>query len=643
MSRRLLILPALVLLPLGLLLRPTIAGDGNKAGAPAAKDSAKVTFDKDIKPFLKKYCNHCHGGKRPRADLDLAKYTDEREALKQREVWQKVTQMLQAGEMPPPERLKPSQAEVEKIVDWIDHQVNKLDCTQKVDPGRVTLRRLNRAEYNNTIRDLIGLDLKPADEFPDDDVGHGFDNIGDVLTLSPLLLEKYLKASEKVALAAFNDPQSRAKILIRMPKDKDDQLEAARAILKNFARRAYRRPVRDFEVERLVQRFVVLAEKKGDSFEKGIQLAVQAMLVSPHFLFRVERDQPIPRGQAGHLITEFELANRLSYFLWSTMPDEELFRLAEQKQLRQGDNLEKQVRRMMQDASAQALVENFAGQWLALRNLRRMTPDPDVFPTFDDALRLAMIKETELFFAAVMKEDRPIGDFLDADYTFVNERLAKHYGISGVEGKEFRKVALTNGERGGLLGQGSILTLTSNPTRTSPVNRGKWIMENILGTPPPPPPPDVPMLEEGKQAALTGSLRKRMEMHRQNALCASCHAKMDPLGFGLENFDGIGAWRDKDGQFPIDATGTLPSGQSFNGPRELRRLLKSTKAGDFRRLLVEKMLIYSLGRGLEYYDRCAVDKICQTMEQQQNRFSTMIVAIVRSDPFQMRRGKGGNK
>ncbi len=601
-----------------------------------------VSYKKHIQPFLAQYCTKCHGGDRPRGDLALDQFRDEAHAMKDRELWQKVATVVRSGEMPPRSKAQPTSAEKELLIHWVDWEVNKVDCNMPVDPGQVTLRRLNKTEYNNTIRDLIGVKFKPAKDFPSDDVGYGFDNIGDVLTLSPLLVEKYLAAADTIVEAAFKDADLRKKILIVQPKGKDQKarLQAARVILSKFAYRAYRRPVSEAEVERLT-RFVTLAEQKGDSFERGIKLAVKAMLVSPHFLFHIEEDRPVPEGKQGHRLNPFELASRLSYFLWSSMPDAELFRLAESGDLHKPDVVEQQVKRMMADPKSQALVKNFAGQWLQMRKLQTMTPDPDVFPTFSEKLRSDMIRETELFFEHIMREDRSILEFLDADYTFVNERLAKHYGLPGIQGDHFRKVNWSDDNRGGILTQASILTVTSNPTRTSPVSRGKWILENIFNAPPPPPVPDAGELSEDKKVIESASLRKRLEMHRANPSCASCHQRMDPLGFALENFDGIGSWRNKDGKFPIDASGTLPTGQTFNGPKELRQVLLKTKEAEFRKCLVEKMLTYALGRGLEYYDRCVVNEVCDSVVKQNNRFSSLVLAIVKSDPFQMRRGKRG--
>jgi hypothetical protein len=786
-------LPASCLVAIGLsaatFQTPSVhAQDATKPKAQAAPPS----FATQAGPFLTKYCIGCHSGAKPKADLNLKAFSDEGAVVRARKLWVRLKDYVESGEMPPEdEEIQPSQEEVEKFLGWVDTTLSKVDCTSQADPGRVTIRRLNRAEYNNTIRDLVGIDYQPADDFPSDDVGFGFDNISDVLTMPPILFEKYLEAAEKIAeqaivagpsgskgpikswevedlpdsaggqkfgdgsrtlsstgsittthvfprdaeyilrarafgqqagaepakmaflidgkalktvdvtavekepklyehrvklrggtrrfgMAFTNDyynekdpdpknrdrnlvvdflevqgpvstgdgprPESHRKIIFKTPT-KANKPEVAREVVERFATRAYRRPVSPGEVARLVK-FVDLAEQNGDSFERGIQLAVQAVLVSPQFLFRVELDSrprqprrgtPQPNQAQGFPIGEFELASRLSYFLWSSMPDDELAGLAVLGKLREGDNLEKQVRRMLHDPKAKALVENFADQWLQIRNLKTVNPDRGRFPNFDEPLRSAMLKETELFFEAVMKEDRSVLDLLDADFTFVNERLAKHYGIPGVKGDDFHRVKLTDGKRGGVLTQASVLTVTSNPTRTSPVKRGKWILEQILGSPPPPPPGDVPELDN--QAKLTGTLRQRMIQHRENPSCASCHARMDPLGFGFENFDAIGAWRDQDGGQPVDASGELPSGQTFKGPRELKAVLKAREK-EFARCLAEKMLTYALGRGVEYIDTCAVDKIVDGTAKSRFRFSQLVLEIVKSDPFQKRKGRG---
>jgi uncharacterized protein DUF1592/uncharacterized protein DUF1588/uncharacterized protein DUF1587/uncharacterized protein DUF1595/uncharacterized protein DUF1585 len=478
------------------------------------------------------------------------------------------------------------------------------------DPGRLVAHRLNRAEYNNTIRDLTGAELNLAATFPADDSGYGFDNIGDVLTLSPVLMERYLAAADIIV----HTPEARRHIfLCGHESGQDHQPSCARTNLAAFARRAYRRPVTDAEVDRLIG-FVHMAERNGDTIEQGVLVAVKAMLVSPQFLFRIEDD------------SEVALASRLSYFLWSSMPDEELLRLVEERRLRAPGVLEAQVRRMLADSKSRALVENFTGQWLQLRNLDQVSPDPEVFPGFNTGLRNAMRRETTLFFEAMVREDRSIFDFIDADFTFLNERLAKHYGIDGVTGPEFRRVTLEGDQRGGVLTQASVLTVSSYPTRTSPVLRGKFLLDNFLNAPPPPPPPGVQALRD----LATGApmpMRARLEQHRTNPVCASCHARMDPLGFALENYDGIGRWRTHDGEFPIDSP----------GPAALRKMIRS-QPDALRDALASKLLTYALGRGLEPYDQPAVETIRRGLEAGGDRFSQLAMEIVKSAPFQMRRG-----
>jgi hypothetical protein len=408
--------------------------------------------------------------------------------------------------------------------------------------------------------------------------------------------------------------------------------------VENLARRAYRRPASAQEVDNLLG-LVKLAQQEGDSFEEGIRLAVQAVLVSPSFLFRIERDSNPHDPAASHLVSEYELASRLSYFLWASMPDEPLFQAAGRQQLRDAAVLEAQVRRMLADPRSKALIDNFAAQWLQLRQLARSSPDVKRFPAVDDELRDFMARETSLFLEAMIREDRSILDFLDAPFTFVNGPLARHYGITGVDGEEFQRVSLTGTRRAGLLTQGSVLTVSSYATRTSPVLRGKWVLENLLGAPPPQPPDDVPELEES-QVGESASLRQQLEQHRAAAACAVCHDQIDPIGFGLENYDAVGAWRTHDGKIPIDASGTLPDGSSFRGAQELVAVLKG-QSGAFARNLSEKMLTYALGRGLETYDSAAMEQIRRNLAADGYRFSTLVLETVKSTPFQMRRGDGG--
>jgi mono/diheme cytochrome c family protein len=712
------------------------------------------TFAETVQPFVAKSCVVCHNAKLRSGELDLQHHSTPANALQDRHVWELVVQKLRSGEMPPPGAPKPKPAEVAAVAAWIEREYDRRDKAAGPDPGRVTARRLNRYEYNNTVRDLTGVDFQPAGDFPADDSGYGFDNIADVLSLSPVLMEKYMLAAEKIARRAVlaEPPQFRPlRVLIksernaplesshqgpeasnvalhtrhRFPADGDYEIRigavqtgpnglgkstvllyidgrpheitgpekrfrltagehavgavlpvpfsakteitqieirgpydptppplpashrhvvscghdfnqhepaCARDVVAKLARRAFRRTPSDHEIDDLL-RLITAAAREGETLEGAVRVVLQAVLVSPHFLFRIERDFAGARGS--HPISDFELASRLSYFLWSSMPDDELLDLAERAALRPA--LAGQVRRMLADPKARALAENFAGQWLQLRNLDEASPDPERFPDFDADLRDAMKRETELFFEAVVREDRSILDFLDAKYTYLNERLAAHYGIEGVEGSHFRRVALSSPQRSGVLTHASVLTVSSYPTRTSPVIRGKWVLENLLNAPPPPPPPNVPNLDE-EAVGSKGSLRQQLELHRSNTVCASCHAKMDPLGFGLENYDAIGRWRTRDGRFPIDASGVLPNGKSFRGPAELKSILRAQK-DEFAKSLTEKLLTYALGRGLEPFDRPAVQSINRRLAGDGYRFSALVSSIVDSMPFQMRRSE----
>jgi hypothetical protein len=633
----------------------------------ASASAAPPVFARDVAPFVEKYCVSCHNHAKARGEVVLDRFHDDASARGDLSLWEKVADQLRSDTMPPPGRARPTAAEIDAFNAWLDAAASAPDTDGK-DANRITLRRLNRTEYNNTIRELFGLDLRPADEFPPDDLGYGFDNNGDVLSLPPLLLEKYSAATDKVTEAAFRSDAVRQHLLQPPPDDpmllpyravtypvrdfgkrlilssadlpslspSEKELDQAYQVLRAFADRAYRRPITHDELTRLL-RFVEAAQKNGEDYEKGIRLALRAVLLSPHFLFRIEMDAEPGQASAPRL-NDFQLATRLSYFLWSSMPDEELFRHAAQKTLRQRETLSAQVVRMLRDPRSHALAENFAGQWLQTRALKDCTPDPGTYPDFDESLRAAMLRETELFFDAIVREDRSVLEFLDADSTFVNERLARHYGIPGVPGNEFRRVSLAGIARAGILTQASVLTVTSNPTRTSPVKRGKWILDNILGTPPPPPPPGAGDLGDDPEGVPSGSLRQRLEQHRANPSCASCHRRMDPLGFGLENFDAVGAWRDSDGPFPIDSSGTLPGGQSFNGPPQLRAILKA-RPDAFARCLTEKLLTYALGRGLERRDRRALNEIVRKLAPKGYRFSILVLAIAHSDPFQRRRGE----
>jgi hypothetical protein len=624
------------LLP-ALLLLAVVGTVGVLTARPAEAPMEKPSFEKDVRPVLEKFCIACHSGNKPRAGFSLEGFKTGGDALKNLKAWEKVAENLRSRTMPPDDKPRPTEAQLDRLNAWIDVEVFKVDCTGKRDPGRVTIHRLNRAEYNNTIRDLVGVDFKPAADFPADDVGYGFDNIGDVLSLPPLLLEKYFAAAERIADTAWKNKEVREKILNPPPHPVATMEKGPRLALRTFAERAYRRPVDEPEMRRLGN-FIEIARRNGESPEFGVKLGITAVLVSPHFLFRVEPDDP---AKPERRLNDWELATRLSYFLWSSMPDAELSTLARENKLHEPETLKAQVTRMLKDPKSRALIDNFAIQWLTVRSLRSFVPDPKMFPQFNDNLREAMIEETAKFCEYVFHEDRSLLDLLDSDYTFVNEPLAKLYGIPNITGKEFRKVTLPDDRRGGVLTMAAVLTVTSNPTRTSPVKRGKWILENILGTPPPPPPPGVEELSQDQKIVESASLRQRMEQHRVNPSCANCHARMDPLGFGFENFDAIGAWRVKDGKFPIDSGGVLPTGEKFSGPAELRKILLGRKV-DFAKTFTEKLLTYALGRGMERTDRCFIDDIAATLAKKDYRFSSLVLEIVQSEPFQMRRGKRAN-
>ena len=750
--------------------------------APAATGH-DAAFAAKANTFLDTYCNKCHNSDKAAGGVPLDIYKSVEDAKKDRKVWETVVRVVDNGEMPPKSKPQPAAGTKAAFLTLVDDTLIKVTCQAgSRDPGRVTLRRLNRAEYNNTVRDLCGVDIKPADDFPSDDVGYGFDNIGDVLSLPPILLEKYLTAADKVldqaltppppvksgrqsfgrqnlrvtprtarqkagdgkiefttdgaaslekfnfpaageyvvrakvggtspddakpkavlrvdgkdakafditpdgdkkvtveakvkveagerkVAVAFGNPSDLAKLgkdkkprslvvesleiegpaetgervlpratrttlgLTKLPADTAAGRAAAEGVLRDFARRAFRRPPKLDEVNRLLKLYDKAAAD-GGPFADAVRLPLKAVLVSPNFLFRVEYDPPA--GQKAKLLSEHELATRLAYFLWSSTPDDTLLSLADQGALRQPGVLRGQVTRMLRDPKAYALVENFAGQWLQLRNLSTLAPDAGTFANFDEPLRQAMVRESELFFEHVVRNDRSILEFLDADYTFVNDRLSWHYGIPDIKGPDFRYVKLTDKRRGGVVTQASVLTVTSNPTRTSPVKRGKWIYENILGLQAPPVPPDVAELPKGP---LKGTLRQQMEQHRANPACAGCHAKLDPLGFGLENFDGVGTWRDADNKIKVDATGVLPDGATFDGPAALRRVLLA-KADLFRRCLAEKLMTYGLGRGLEYYDKCVLDEVGAKCRADGDKFSALVLAVVESDAFQKRAGK----
>ncbi len=755
----------------------------------AGEQSATV-----LKSFMESNCLDCHDKATRKAGLALDELLA-KDLGPNAEVWEKVIRKLTARQMPPQGRPRPQEPDYVAVVASLESSLDAA-AAKSPNPGRTeTFRRLNRTEYGNVIRDLLGLEVDVAALLPADESSHGFDNVT-VADLSPALLNRYIFAAQKISRLAvgvaphsprgdtvrirpditqdthieglpigtrggalishnfpvngeyeiqihlmrdrnegieglsephelevlmdrervalftvkppakgqsdqsvdanlksrvkvkagphklgvtfltksaplletqrqplnvhFNfyrhprigpavyevsivgpfeasgpgDTPSRRRIFISKPTGEGDEEECAKRILASLARKAYRRPVDDEDLKPLLE-FYRRGHKEG-GFEAGIETALSSLLVNPQFLFRIQRDPPaVPPGTA-YRIEGVELASRLSFFLWSSAPDEELLNLAAKGELSQPDVLEKQVRRMLADDRSQSLVASFASQWLYLRNLDSVTPDMRLFPDFDDNLRQALRRETEMFFASVLREDRSVLDLLKADHTYLNERLAKHYGIPHVYGSRFRRVSLDEeSHRGGLLRQGSILTVTSYATRTSPVIRGHWVLQNLVGAPPPPPPPDVPALKDNTVSSLL-SIRERLKQHRTNAACASCHQQMDPVGFSLENFDAVGRWRKTDAGQAIDAAGGFVDGSEFSGVSGLEQALLN-RPELFVQTLTEKLLTFGLGRGIEYYDAPAVRQIVQHARADNYRFSRLIIGVVKSTPFQMRK------
>lgn len=587
---------------------------------------------------LSTYCYDCHQGEDGEGGIAVDFFEAGDDLGRRVEVVEKIIRVLKEQEMPPSDSEQPTAKERVATLEWIQQRLEDFDCGEVSGPGRVTIQRLNRIEYDNTVRDLTGLELNLSADFPSDDVGNGFDNIGDVLTLPPILMEKYIDAATTVALEVVADPVALERVFPHAPEDPENIeqiVEAAKANAEYFATRAFRRPASEEEVERLFN-VMKSAFERNASQEQIQAAAIATILSSPHFIYRVELDRPRDFVDGIRQLNDYEIASRLSYFLWSTTPDEELLRLARLGKLETDEQLQSQVDRMLDDPKSEALVRNFAGQWLQLRDLAGFSPDPDLFASFDEKLRQSMRRETELLFETLMDENLSVLDLLSADYSFIDERLAEHYGIdfSAAPGQPatadgFRKVALDG--RRGILMHASVLAITSNPTRTSPVKRGKWILDNLLGEPPPPPPPDVAELGEGGENL--GTLRQQMEEHRSNPNCAVCHTKMDALGFSLENFDVIGKWRDNDGRYRIDPSGNLPSGRKFDGPVDLVQILAEDKNVEFTRCFAKKLMTYAIGRGLGVEDRCTINTITEEAAADDLRFRTIVKSVVCSVPF----------
>ncbi|RUL88313.1 DUF1592 domain-containing protein [Tautonia sociabilis] len=607
------------------------------AASPDDQGDGPATFAGDVRPVLERSCSRCHGPEVSKAGIDLSVLADEEASRRFIDLSLQVLDAVELRTMPPPDEPGPTELERQRLVEALGEVLDAVG--EPTDPGREPIQRLTHEQYNNSIRDLLGVDLRPADDFPTDGSGgEGFDNNGSTLFIPPILMEKYLAAAGKVLDAAA--PEA---FLVARPSD--DGLspdEAARRCLERFATRAFRRPATAEEIDRLML-LVRRAIDRGDSFEDAVKLALKAVLVSPSFLFLGERQREAgtedgAEAEGPYRIDPFEMAARLSYFLWSSIPDDELLELAASGRIFEPEEIDAQVRRMLADPKSRALAEQFAGQWFRLELLKSgAEPSRRRFPEYSSDLRDAMIEEPIAFFHALLREDRSLLDLIDADYTFANHRLAEFYGIPGVSGDEFRRVALEDANRGGVLGMAGILTLTSYPGRTSPVLRGKWVLEELLGTPPPPPPPDVDTLSQDDRPIDGLTFRQRLERHREQRRCASCHAKLDPLGFGLENFDAIGRWRDEIAGVPVDSSGRLTSGEEFTGPAELKRILKESKRDLIVRNLIERMLSYALRRGVEYYDAPTIEAIAVALDEQGDRSQTLISEVAKSYPFQYRR------
>ena len=636
------------------------------AWALPARAMERPAFE-EVRPILATYCFDCHGERKHKGDLNLERFENETQVVAELAVWIRSEGRVVNLEMPPKTRPQPSEEERAKLLAWFAAvKDTSADCKTLISeastdwyPGYVMSRRLNRFEFENTLRDLLGIDFDIAQYFPADGAGgEGFDTDGGALFLSAIQAEKYLDAADMAIEAALpeNEPavgdivaaahvpapadvEARYRALVPVfPSESVPPLVAARASLAAFLERAWRRPVKPVETGHVLA-LTHDALARGEAFLPALKLAYKAALVSPNFLFLAE---PKPAEGGVYKLGDYPLASRLSYFLWSSMPDAELFALADTGALQDEAELQRQVERMLVDPRAEALGNLFAAQWLGISQLgETMKLDAGRFPEFDAGLTQAMRAEAAQFFTGIFAENRSLLELINADYTYANEALARIYGIEGVSGDTLQRVQLADARRGGVLGMSSVLMATSQPLRTSPVLRGKWVLEQLLGDHVPPPPPNAGTLPADDVHADGLSLRQRLEAHRVNPDCAGCHARMDPLGFGLENFDPIGRWRDEAAGQPVDAKGELPSGEVFNGPAELKQLLL-TRKDDFARNLSRKMLGYALGRSLTQYDDCVVNDSLEALQNSGYQAQQLVSQIVLSHPFRHRYSAEGS-
>jgi hypothetical protein len=617
-----------------------------------AADAPAPMSDVAAMGFLGQYCLVCHSGDEPEAELDLSRFDSPEKIVTDADVWNKIVTRVGASEMPPEEGELPSVSDRKAFLAWIGHTMRQVSCGDGIAPGAARLRRMNSSEYAATIRDLLGIQIDAAEGLPSDGAGgEGFDNASETLFISPIHAEKYLEAARNAVGYAFSDTRSQRVFLTAEPSDEVTPSQAARQVLGDFLKRAFRRPVGDEELTEYMELFE-LAYARDPAYFEALRFAMEAVLVSPKFLFLMEEPNleptPVP-------ITQHELASRLSYFLWGSMPDQQLMSLADEGKLFDEEVLKGEIIRMLgggvapesdirerrrqrRDDRVRYFAQSFIEQWLGTRALgREFRPDPSVGP-YDSELEGGMKYEPVFFFDYILSQNRSILEFLDADYTFVHRRLARHYGIDGDFREQPRLTQLPEGShRGGLLGMSAILAVSSRPHRTSPVLRGKWILETLLGTPPPPPPPNVPPLDEKQVGQAPQTLRARLELHRQNPTCASCHDRIDPVGFALENYDVLGQWRSEDAGQPIDARGELPDGTVFEGPQQLKQVLLARK-DDFARHLTKKLLGYALSRTLTNEDYCVVEEIVDQLKENGYTSHTLILGIVRSVPFRYKAG-----
>lgn len=588
--------------------------------------------------FIKRYCLECHSGEKPKASLDLSRFDSMDKILSEALLWDDILIRLSQGDMPPKEADLPTLNERSEFLNWVESSLQKAACQSGPHAGPAVLRRLNRAEYSASVRDLLDIHFDAGEALPSDGSGgEGFDNASETLFISPIHAEKYMDAARVAVEYAFADPRSLRRFLVAEPDEKTSPEVAARLVIEDFLPRAFRRSIPESEILEYLALFHA-AYKADPSFMVAIRLTLQAVLISPKFLFIAEEPN---FDSKPHKVTDHELASRLSYFLWGSLPDDELLKAADEGNLSDSRILQEQFKRMLGSQNSRKVrnfSQNFVEQWLGTRALgREFKPDKSI-RGYDSELEGGMKYEPVFFFHEILTENRSLLDLLKADYTYVNRRLARHYRIKGEFREQPKRVELTDeNRRGGLLSMAAVLAVSSYPHRTSPVLRGKWILETILGDPPPPPPPNVPELEESASSVSSESLRQRLELHRQNVACAQCHDRIDPLGFGLENYGVLGRWRDKYEGHTVDARGALPDGTTFSGPAELKLALLGRK-DQFVRHLTKKMLGYALGRGLTYYDYCAVNSIVDKLRANDYKSHHLLFGIIQSVPFRFKAG-----